>query len=323
MHVQAPTPAPVGPPRLSTVVQPVPRRGRRRALTPYALTLPSLIVLAALLAYPIYRMLTLSFQDMKLRHLISGQTPPWVGLDNYTRTLQDPFFWTVTFRTIAFAAVNVILSVGLGLLVALLLQRVSRGVRFAMIATMMFVWAMPRLVSTQVFKWLVDADFGVVNWLVDRVPGVDYTNHSWFIKPLEGLGVVTAVVVWGALPFLAVTLYAGISQVPRELTEAAIVDGATAWQVFRNVTLPVLRPLLVIVTTLSIIWDMQVFEQIWVMRDTKPEREYFMLGIYAYQEAFGRSNYSLGAAIAVLTVLLMLGVMAFYIRKMFQIGEVD
>ncbi|HEX6500030.1 MAG TPA: sugar ABC transporter permease [Micromonosporaceae bacterium] len=302
------------------------RRRLARRPTPGAawlLVAPSLVVLVALLGYPLGWMIVLSFQRMSLRQLITGTAPPWVGLDNYTRTLTDPFFWHVVARTVVFTVVAVVLSIGVGLLVALLMRRVSTWVRLAMIVAMLFVWAMPRLVSTQVFKWLVDADFGVVNWLIDRLPGVDFHEHSWFISPVQGFVVITAVVLWGAIPFLAITLHAGMSQVPKELEEAATVDGASSAQVFRHVTLPILRPLIVIVTTLSVIWDMQVFEQIWVMRDTKPEQDYFTLGIYSYVQSFSRSNYSLGSAIAVLTVLLMLGVMAFYIRRMFQMGELD
>lgn len=312
------SPAPEEPPRRS-------RLGMRqeRLRTPLLLSLPAMVLLAVMLAYPLYRMFMLSLQDMKLRHLISGLAPPFVGLANYTKTLDDPVFWEVVRRTALFTTTAVVISVLLGIAIALLMQRVSAGVRIAMVTSMMFVWAMPQLVSAQIFKWMVDADFGVLNWLIDLIPGVNFAKHSWFADPFQGWVVITSLVVWGAIPFLAITMYAGLSQVPRELTEAARIDGAGAWQVFRNVTLPILSPLIVIVTTLSIIWDFQVFTQIWVLRDSKPENEYVTLALYSYIQAFGRSNYSLGAAIAVITVLFMLGVMAFYVRQMFKIGDAD
>jgi N,N'-diacetylchitobiose transport system permease protein len=170
---------------------------------------------------------------------------------------------------------------------------------------------------------MIDADFGVVNYLIDKIPGVDFFKHSWYLDPIQGWTVITALVVWGAIPFLAITMHAGLTQVPRDLVEAATVDGANPWQVFVSVTLPILRPLIVIVTTLSVIWDFQVFTQIWVLRDSKPEREYYSLSIYGFTEAFGSGRYGLGSAIALVTVLLMLGVMAFYIRQMFKIGDAD
>ena len=152
-----------------------------------------------------------------------------------------------------------------------------------MTVVMMFVWAMPQLVSTQVFKWLVDADFGVVNWLIDQIPGVNFTSHSWFVDPRQGWTVIGALVLWGAIPFLAITLYAGLTQVPRELVEAATVDGASGWQVFRSVTLPILRPLLSIVTTLSVIWDFRRVHP-GLGAAGRPARAGLLpdLGIYAY-----------------------------------------
>jgi N,N'-diacetylchitobiose transport system permease protein len=135
--------------------------------------------------------------------------------------------------------------------------------------------------------------------------------------------VIIGLIVWGAIPFLAITLYAGLTQIPRELIEAAVVDGAGPWAAFRNVTLPLLKQLLVIMTTLSVIWDIGAFTQIYVMRGSKPELEYYNLAIYSYQEAFAKSNYSLGSAISILSVVLMLGVTIFYVRQMFKIGDAD
>jgi len=185
------------------------------------------------------------------------------------------------------------------------------------------VWAIPQLVSSQIFVWMVDADFGVLNWLIDQIPGVDFTKHSWFADSSQGWVVITALVVWQGLPFLAITLYAGLTQVPRELIEAATVDGANPWHVFRAVTLPILRPLLGIVTTLSVIWNFQVFTQVWVLRFGKPELDYQTLSTYAYGQAFQNGKYGLGSAVSIITVLLILGVMAFYVRQMFKIGEAD
>jgi N,N'-diacetylchitobiose transport system permease protein len=268
-------------------------------------------------------MLRLSLEDMRLRQLISGLDPRFVGLDNYSKVLSDPVFWAVTGRTTAFTVVSVLLSVLFGLAIALLMRRVSRSIRLAMIVAMMFVWATPQLVQAQIFKWMVDADYGVLNYLIDMIPGVTFERHSWFTSPLQGWAVVTILVVWAGIPFLAITMNAGLTQVPKELLEAAVVDGASPWQTLRSITLPMLKPIIIIVTTLSVIWNFGLFTQTWVLRDSKVEAEFQTLATYSFTQAFGRSNYSLGSAIAVITVLLMLGVMVFYIRQMFKIGEVD
>jgi N,N'-diacetylchitobiose transport system permease protein len=118
-------------------------------------------------------------------------------------------------------------------------------------------------------------------------------------------------------------LYAGLTQVPKELEEAATVDGASPWQVFRNVTYPVLRPIYTITTTLSVIWDFQVFNQIWVMRGSAPEPGYWTLGIYSFTKSFGVREYSLGASIAVLTVLMLLLFTVFYVRQSLRYGDFE
>jgi N,N'-diacetylchitobiose transport system permease protein len=303
-----------------------PPPGRRRGwdrFTPYALIIPAVILLLTLLAYPVYRMITVSLQKYEQPQLWGTRPPEWIGLANYTKLFKDPTFWSAVEHMVMFTAVSVVLSVLLGLSIALLMRRVSTWARYTMTVAMMLVWAMPQLVSTQVFAWMVDADFGVVNWLIDQIPGVDFSKHSWFADPIQGWGVITAVVLWQGLPFLAITLYAGLSQVPQELTEAATVDGASAWQVFRAVTLPILRPLIGIVTTLSVIWNFQLFTQVWVLRFAKPEAEYQTLTTYAWQQAFNNGKYGYGSVVAIVTVLLMLGVMAFYIRQMFKIGDQD
>nr|WP_221381476.1 sugar ABC transporter permease [Actinoplanes polyasparticus] len=299
------------------------RRPRGSGRTPWLLALPALLLIAGLLGYPLVRMVVLSFQNMRLRELLSGRTPPWVGFDQYTRVLSDNVFWAVVGRTVAFTFVSVLISVLVGLGIALLMRRVSRGVRLFMVVAMMFVWALPQLVAAQIFRWMTDSDFGVVNYLIDLLPGVDYQNHSWFVNPWQGWSVITTLVVWAGIPFLAITLNAGLTQVPKELLEAATVDGATPWQALRNIILPILKPLIMIVTTLSVIWNFGLFTQAWVLRDGHPEPQFQTLATYSYTQAFGQSRYSLGSAIAVITVLLMLGVMIFYIRQMFRIGEVD
>jgi N,N'-diacetylchitobiose transport system permease protein len=305
--------------------QPAPGRRDKRwgRFTPYILAAPAVVLILGLLGYPLVRMAQVSLQKYERVQLWGTRPAEWIGLHNYTTLLSDSAFWTVVLHTVVFTATSVSISVLLGLGVALLMGRVSKPVRLAMSFAMMLVWAMPALVSAQVFAWMVDADFGVVNWLIDQIPGVDFQKHSWFANSTQGWAVINTLVIWQAIPFLAITLHAGLTMVPRELSEAARVDGANAWEVFRAVTLPILRPLLGIVTTLSIIWNFQVFTQVWVLRFSKPELEYQTLSTYAFSQAFQNGKYGLGSAVAIVTVVLMLGVMAFYIRQMLKIGEAD
>jgi N,N'-diacetylchitobiose transport system permease protein len=318
---------------VTTTQRPAPRPLRRRTMSamragglPYLLTLPVVLVLVVVAGWPLIKIILLSFQKQEpgkyaLFHN-SGSTP-FTGFTNYVNALTDSTFWTVAFRTLVFTAVNVALSVVLGMAIAHLLNRVSRWARLLLTSTLLFVWAVPSTVSTQVYYWLFSNQYGAVNYLLDKLPGVHMRGHDWFADPHEGLAVVTLVVVWGAVPLLAISLHAGITQIPREVVEAARVDGASAWQVFRHVTLPFLRPLVAILATLSVIWDFGVFNQIWFMRNGHPEPGYQTLGIYMYSNGVGSSHYNVGATIGVLMMVGLLAVIVVYIRQLLAIGDAE
>jgi N,N'-diacetylchitobiose transport system permease protein len=190
--------------------------------------------------------------------------------------------------------------------------------RVLVTAGLVAAWAMPTLTAISIWQWMFDFEFGVVNWLLTRLGVGGYEQHNWFDQPLQGFAVIILVVVWAALPFVAITLHAGLTQVPAELEEAARVDGAGAWQVFRHITFPVLKPIFLILATLSTIWDFKVFTQIWVMLNQRPSRDYFLLGIWSYSESFGVTRYGKGAAIAVVMVLLLMALTFFYVRQMLK-----
>jgi N,N'-diacetylchitobiose transport system permease protein len=291
------------------------------AVAPYGLLAPAAVVLGAVLAYPLYLIGRLSLEKYGLFELIRHKGT-WIGLDNYSQIIHDGQFWRVLLRTIAFTAVNVSLTMILGTAIALLLVRVSTVVRYMLTGALVFVWATPVVVAVDVWRWLVDPQFGLLNWVLTKLHFGDFFQHDWFVNPWSGFGVITAVVVWGAIPFVTITVFAGLSQVPQELVEAAQIDGARSWNVFREVTLPLLKPIFVILTSLSIIWDFQVFNQIWIMLDQRPSSDYFLMSVYSFVESFRLSEYGLGSAIAVVMVLALLCVTFVYIRQMVKAGEV-
>ncbi|MEO3973677.1 sugar ABC transporter permease [Streptomyces sp. CAU 1734] len=305
--------------------EPAGRRGPsplRRAV-PYLLIAPTVLALAAVLGYPLVDLLLLSFQDMTRRELFAGTAPPWAGADQYQVILGDRFFWEVVGRTALFTAVCTTLTMVVAMCAALLLRRVAPWVRMAAAGVLVAVWAMPVMVAASVFRWLVDADYGVVNWVLGLLPGADFDKHNWFEDPWQGFAVITGVVVWGALPFAVITLQAALTQVPPELREAARVDGAEGLQVFRHITFPVIKPAFIMVTTLNAIWNFGVFNQIWLMRSGQPEKEYYLLGVYSFIESFAVNRYSVGAAIAVITVLLLLVGAVVYVRQLVKMGEAE
>nr|BFD82765.1 sugar ABC transporter permease [Streptomyces sp. Xyl84] len=321
------TPAKVPPPRQAPPPAAVnrPRRNRTSggAATPWLLLAPCLLVLALVMAYPLVRLVTLSFQKFGQPQLWGFQGAEWVGFDNFSKVLSDGDFWAVVVRTIVFAVGCVVLTMVIGMALALLQQRVSGWVKTLINIVLVASWGMPVIVATTVFKWIFDSDYGILNALVSKLPGVDMIGHNWFASGPQGLAVIMLLVVWGAVPFVVITLSAGLTQVPKEMEEAARLDGAGAWGVFRYVTLPVLKPIIVMLTTLSVIWDMGVFPQVFVMRGGHPEAEFQILNTYSYDRAFVVNDYAQGSAIALITVLLLLGVVAVYMRQMLKIGEVE
>ncbi|MEU0247514.1 sugar ABC transporter permease [Streptomyces sp. NPDC006235] len=321
------TPVKVPPPRQAppppAAERPRANRPSGGAAVPWLLLAPCLLILAGVMGYPLARLVTLSFQKFGQSQLWGFQPAESVGFDNFAKVLGDGEFWTVVFRTIVFAAGAVVFTMVIGMAIALLLQRVSGWLKVLINIVLVASWGMPVIVATTVFKWLFDSDYGVFNALLSKLPGVEMIGHNWFASGPEGLAVIMLLVVWGAVPFVVITLCAGLTQVPKELEEAARLDGAGAWGVFRYVTLPVLKPIIVMLTTLSVIWDMGVFPQVFVMRGGHPEPEFQVLNTYSYDRAFVVNDYAQGSAIALITVLLLLGVVAVYMRQMLKIGEVE
>ncbi|MFF4959436.1 carbohydrate ABC transporter permease [Streptomyces sp. NPDC001222] len=321
------TPAKVPPPRPAPppAVPEGPRRRRTSsgATAPWLLLAPCLLVLVLVMGYPLVRLVTLSFEKFGQSQLWGFQPAESVGFANFTDVLGDGEFWAVVLRTIVFAVGCVVFTMVVGMLIALLLQQVSGWVKTLINIALVAGWGMPVVVATTVFKWLFDSDYGVFNALLSKLPGVEMIGHNWFASGPQGLAVIMLLVVWGAVPFVVITLSAGLTQVPKELQEAARLDGAGSWGVFRHVTLPVLKPIIVMLTTLSVIWDMGVFPQVFVMRGGHPEAEFQLLTTYSYDRAFVVNDYAQGSAIALLTVVLLLGVVAVYMRQMLKIGEVE
>ena len=320
----------VSPTAANTAAEVVPRRrrlspGRRaaHAAVPYLLILPVVVTTAAILGYPLYDLVKLSLQRYGLFELIRHQGD-WIGLANFRSVLSDPVFWHTLVRTIVFTIVNVSLTIGLGTLIALLLTRVSTFVRVPLTVGLMLVWSMPVVVAVQVWYWMTNFENGVLNYALTRLHFGDYLQHDWYATPTSQLAMVTTLVVWGALPFVVIAVYAGLAQVPHELVEAAQVDGARAWRVLYDVTLPILKPILLILTSLSIIWDFGVFTQPYLLiGDSRVGPDNFLMGVYLFEEGYRKSDFGRGAAISIL-MLLMVGAMSVvYVRQMIRAGDVE
>jgi N,N'-diacetylchitobiose transport system permease protein len=291
--------------------------GGRGGPWPYLLVAPAVLGMLYLLVYPLVRAVLISFQDFRLRELISGNAE-FVGFANYRTLLTDPRFWTVVGRTFLFMAVNVVLIMAIALLVALMTQRLGRLWRTAVLSSLVLAWAMPVVAATTVFQWLFHSEFGVVNWALTSLGFDSFERYPWFAHGTAAFAILVAVVVWQSVPFAAITLYSALTTVPAELHESARIDGAGAFRVLRSVTFPMIRPIVMLVLCLEVIWTFKAFVQIWVMTKGGPGDATTILPVYAVQTALSSQRYDLGSAASMVTVVLMSGVLVLYFRQMFR-----
>ena len=292
-----------------------------RSLLVYLPILPALFAFVVLLGYPVVLTFAISFQKMGLRELVQ-HTTVWIGFQNYVTIFNDPTFWTITVRTIAFTVVNVALTILIGTGVALLLGALTRWLRLALSIALILAWATPALTASVIFQWLFDSKFGVVNWALTRIAIFgDYTNHSWFDTGLSTFFVIGLLIVWQAIPFVAFSLRAGILSIPTDQYEAARVDGASDVGTFRRITLPQILPLVLVLTFLSAIWDFKVFTQIWTVRQGGPDGQTVTLAISAYLKGITQAQYGVASAIAVVMIAILVLVLIPYLRTMLRSQE--
>ncbi|MCT2583849.1 sugar ABC transporter permease [Actinophytocola sp. S1-96] len=284
-----------------------PQRGQARAAALYLL--PTSVILLGLLAYPLYQLVVISFYDYG-QPQASGAAPlVFLGFDNYVTLLGDPQFWDVLAATVVFAAVCVVGSLLVGTALAVLASRANPLPRMLLFLAALGAWATPAMAGSYVWLFMFDQDFGIVN----EVLGL--AGHSWTFERFSAFGLVAAEIVWCSFPFVMVTMYAGIKAIAPEVLEAAALDGASATRTATSVILPILRPLLMIATIQSIIWDFKVFTQIYVMTGGGGVAgQNLVLNVFAYQKAFAGEQYGLGAAIGVVMTVLLLSITGLYVR---------
>lgn len=280
---------------------------------PYLLLLPAVLATLALLGWPLLKTFLLSFQNLNRRQLIQHLTE-WNGFDNYTEQLGSAEFWHTAGRSVAFTAVNVGLIMLFGTLVGLLLNRLGKGMRLLLSFGLIMAWAMPIVASTTVYTWLFDQRYGVVNWLLAKAGWSGMADYNWFSGQYSTFFVIILLLVWGSVPFVAFNMYAGLTTIPTELYEAARMDGAGSFKIFSSVIFPSLRPFFLATTFLEVIWIFKCFTQVYAMNFGGPERLTETLPVYAFIEGVGNQHYGIGSSIAVLTILMLGALMAYYFR---------
>ncbi|OZG67399.1 carbohydrate ABC transporter permease [Bifidobacterium eulemuris] len=282
---------------------------------------PTGIILAALVIVPIIFLVFTSFTDFNQRSLFTGEFE-FVGLAQYAAALSDAAFWQSLLRTFLFTAALVVGSMLIGMAVAQMMTKLGTVMRYIVTFALIFAWAMPNVASSVVWKWLFQPGYGVINYLLTklRIFG-DVSNLAWSNNTTLAFVCIWLLVVWQAVPYIAITLYAATTQIDHSCIEAAQLDGAGPIRTYWQVIVPLIKPSIMVIAMLSVIWDFNVFNQIWLVSQGGPSGSTSTIGVFTYKQAFVNFDIAQGAAISVITVIILLALTGVYVRNLLKTGE--
>lgn len=279
--------------------------------TPFAFLSPTAVLMCVLTLIPIVMVVSYSVMD----NVITNPDPVFVGFDNYAEVLTDRVFWTASLNTAFFTGVSVAAHLLLGLGFALLLNTPLLGMRVKSLFRVVYIlpWLFTVAIIAVLWRLLLNPN-GIVNYLL-QTTGISSTQVEWLASPDTALFAVTFINIWAGYPFFMMSLLAGLQGIPRDLYEAAEVDGASAFQRFRNVTLPQLKPIIVAMAMLDVIWTTQQFALIWMTTGGGPINVTEMLSTYTYKLAFSQYQFSTAAASAVIILVASMLLAVLYVRN--------
>ena len=275
---------------------------RRRELTfSLLLVAPALLLIVGIFLYPAVFTLMLSVTGFDMVRLEIGE---FVGLNNYARLFANPGFVDAIWRTIYFGLMIAVAATVLGFLIALLLDQKFVG-RTLLRVLVVLPWAVPPVVAGVLWGQMFHADVGFVNALLFRLGMIDQ-YRIWLGDGWTALHVIAIAEIWKAIPFMVLFFLAGLQSIPRQLFEAAAVDGATPWQRFRFVLLPLMVPIAIPLALIQFVWAMKAFDTIFVLTRGGPAGSTTTLNYFVYQEAFQSFDLSRAAAAAYVLLLVTL-----------------
>jgi ABC-type sugar transport system permease subunit len=305
--------------RLSTFI-------RRHKLAPYFLVLPALIGIALVVLWPLVQMVIFAFQNYGLPQITGALPTQWIGFANFTATFHDSVFWLSLRNSVLFAVVAVPVSLVVGTIVGLLLNRLGKKMSLFISTAALLAWATPPVSGAVLFAWMFSPDGGVVDWGLSKLPhwlvgSTNWASYNWATTgALPAYTLISLLVIWQAFPFIAVTVLAGLKTIPAELNEAARVDGASPWRIFWRVTVPLMKPIYLVLLLLSVIWDFNIFTQSFTIIGLANSNEY-NLSLYIYDKAFTfPPTYGLGGALALIFAFILLVVTVGYVRSSVKQG---
>ncbi len=264
--------------------------------------IPSLVLLSLVTVYPLVYVIYLSLQ----RRLLIFDVSRFVGIDNYVSLAGDARFLNAFKNTLYFTALSVTLELALGLAAAVLINRSFR-LKGLVRAVVLIPWAIPTVVSARMWEWIYNTDFGILNHLIGA-------KINWLGSPFWAINAAVFMDVWKTTPFVVILLTAGLQVIPRELYQAARVDGAGRWAVFTRIVLPLLKPVILVVLIFRTLDAFRVFDAIYVLTGGGPANSTETLSIYAYKVLFQTLRFGYGSTLAVVVFLCTGAISVFYIR---------
>ena len=276
----------------------------------YVFLLAPVFYLLALIGFPILYNIAMSFQEVTLRNL--GQLlRPFVGLDNFREVIADPTFRKVFVNSLVFVGVNVVGQVSLGLLAALFFAETFAGAHFLR-GLLLATWMLPGLVVGALWKWMFASQYGVVNFVLATLHLTGGPVH-WLSDPAVAMTAVNIAHVWYIMPFSMILFAAALTAIPRDLYEAAALDGAGPVARFRYITLPALKPTLLAVACLVTIYSMRAFDLIFALTQGGPLDSSNVLPLLSYQFSFQQFKFGIGAAVGTFAVVFVFAVALVYV----------
>ncbi|MFI7015032.1 carbohydrate ABC transporter permease [Streptomyces sp. NPDC050164] len=291
--------------------RPSPSARLRRAA--YLFCPPGMTFLALFLAYPLFYNVWTSLHDVRLSALLGGDQP-FNGLQNYRATVADPSFWHSVRLSVVFTLGSLVLQFTIGFALALLFAR-PFPLNGLLRSLLLVAWLLPPVISGTLFRWLLDAESGAYNALLSAV-GLSALSHDWLTDPSTSMAGVVFANVWVGVPFNMLLLLVGLHTIDPELHEAAAIDGADAWQRFRRITLPLMRPVSVTVLLLGLVYTFKVFDIVFVMTGGGPVDATRVLSLYVYEVFFRFFRFGQGAAAGLLLLAVPLLVGGCYVWRL-------
>ncbi len=265
---------------------------------------PAALILIMFLAYPLGLGVWLSFTDAKI-----GKAGSFVGIENYEWLSDDTVFWGAVFFTLGYTIIASIIKFGLGLYVALLLNK-NLPFKALLRSIVLIPYIVPTVLSAIAFWWIFDSQFSIISWSLTKMGLIDH-NINFLGDPWNARLCLIAVNIWRGVPFVAITLLAGLQTVSPSLYEAATIDGASRWQNFRFVTYPLLTPIIAVVMTFSVLFTFTDFQLIWAMTRGGPVNSTHLMATLSFQRAIVGGSLGEGAAISTAMIPFLLAAIGF------------